>query len=275
MVGLAALVVLPPAALGRTPGPTESLGKAKGLEYVRAKSEGVVSQDGAPADCDAERSATGGGGQISGNPEDAFLNATYPTQLSADGWQAEGTTTGSARTVTTYGVCGPDEVTYVASAGFVIGEGNAYAPNNACPGDAMATGGGVRGEGGNLLIVRTQWSLPPSTPDWTSVVQNAPGTGDSTVTSFAGCSADYDLRYRKSKAEVRANRAGKAIVKCKTGEAVTGGGLDFPTYNSWAYATRPWDSKDRKKVPEDGWLVRHYNGNALPYELTAFAVCKR
>jgi hypothetical protein len=275
--GLAVLAGSVPAQAG-LPGAPVSLGKSHGLKYVRAKFTDVVSQAGPPAPCDPGRYLTGGGGSISGAGMNAGLNATYPSiSLAGQAWQAEGQTSGaSARTVTTYAICGKDEVTYPnPGSGFVVHQGNAYAPTTLCTGPDLPTGGGVRGQGGDMRISRTQPSVPPSSVGWSSVVQNR-AAADTTVTDHVGCSDLYDLHYRDHDGKVKPHKTGKVIARCKGKEAVTGGGFDYLGYDAWGISTRPWDSKDdRGKTPDDGWSASLYNSLDEPVPVTTFAVCAR
>ena len=68
-----------------------SLGKSKGLEYMRAKHLQVVTQTTQPAICDSGTSVVGGGGSMAGPAPESTLNETYPSQPTA--WHAEGNTT--------------------------------------------------------------------------------------------------------------------------------------------------------------------------------------
>lgn len=265
LAALAGALALPPAAHTATPGPTVSLGKSRGLEYLSAKFENVVSQTGAPANCDAGDFATGGGGSISGTGINASLNATYPTSPAGAGWQGEGHTIGaSGRTVTSYAICGADEVAY-QTYDSAIGPNTALvASSPQCALGSVVTGGGVRAQGGDVLVAE---SRPDSVQRrWDDVVFNPPGSGGSTVSPFVGCSDAYELRYRSSATKVKSDEGGQASARCKRHEAVAGGGfgatLDGVTqYDTWALATRPWDStEDGNKTPDDGWLARVYNG---------------
>jgi hypothetical protein len=270
-------LLVPPAAQAATPGPTVSLGKSHGLEYVRAKIKDVVSQAGAPANCDAGDSATGGGGFISGAGINASLSATYPTSLAGAGWQGEGHTLGaSGRTVTSYAICGADEVTYTTH-DTVIGQNGALLTSEGpCNVGSHVTGGGVRAQGGNVVIAR---SLPDSAQSgWDILVFNPLNSSSSTVSPFAGCSDAYELRYRQEAGQVKPATIGKVVARCKGREAVTGGGFKYVgPYEAWDLATRPWDSRaDNGKTPDDGWSASFYNSlEDAPVDVTAFAVCKR
>ena len=278
---LAGCAVIVPAATahGGTAGPTVSLGKAKGFEYMRVTLQNVFSQAGAPAQCAGERFATGGGGAISGPGTEASLNtlqATSPTQ----GWQAEGSTTGvQGRKLTTYAVCGTKPVTESAGTGS-FAPGAEFNSGLTCGGSERASSGGIEdvGGGGDVRIVGL---FPAADPfDWIDSFKNA-GSENTTVRHSVRCVSGYNFRYRSESARVRKGEAGKVVAKCKESEAVAGGGLlstsgtsfDFDT---WALGSKPWDSKqDAKKVPDDGWLARVHNGADHRIDLTAHAVCRR
>jgi hypothetical protein len=78
------LALAAPAAAG-TPGPTQSLGKSKGLEYFKAKYASVVTQTAQPVTC-ASGDVTGGGGALAGSSEP--WDSKDKGKVPDDGWQA-------------------------------------------------------------------------------------------------------------------------------------------------------------------------------------------
>jgi hypothetical protein len=56
---------------------------------------------------------------------------------------------------------------------------------------------------------------------------------------------------------------------------VVGGGVYVQGAATMArlVASRPWDSKDAKKVPDDGWRGGVVNTSQVPLSMTTHAVC--
>ncbi|MEO8091981.1 MAG: hypothetical protein ABI726_04660, partial [bacterium] len=286
MIGATACVVVGllavPAASAGAPGPTVSLGKSHGLEYMKAKFRGVVSQAGPPANCDGDNQVTGGGGSISGDPATARLNATYPLDGASTGWQSEGTaTSGTARKVAAWAICGTKAVDYRSQLGAALGDNTVSFGLIPCvPAAPDPLSGGGRATGPGILIIANQPVLPPSTVGWQTVPYNNSGS-DTVWNSYAVCSGDYEVRYRSSApTKLKAGEAGGAVARCKPNEAVLGGGFvgtndEVVGYRTSMLATKPWDSKnDAKKVPDDGWSARARNIEAaLKVSLVAQATC--
>ena len=270
------------AAAG-TFGETESLGKSKGLEYMRARHLDVSMQAGAPAVCNGEASVVGGGGSINGASRNAMLNASYPPSP-GESWQAEGRTLGMrARTVTSYAVCGANDVTFSANPVNDIPPGGTFNTGDECADGERPIGGGLRGVGGNAvirgLIPRPEFPIP-GLYDWTGRVVNLHETESSDVTFFRACTSAYTLRYRSAAEGVPAAQQGKVTARCKRQEAVAAGGFEWtkggmPQLGVWAVATQPWDSSDdRRATPDDGWRVRSHNDSGQRMKLTTYAICK-
>jgi hypothetical protein len=272
IAGLAvALAVATPASAGE-PGPTESLGTAKGIEYLRAKFEAVVSQAGAPANCDVGDFVTGGGGSINGDPTTATLNSTFPFDTPGPGWQAEGTSSSGARTVTSFAICGPDG-TSLSTAGETFDPGTEFNSGIACPGEVQALSGGIEANGANMHINGTFPNI--GAYDWTNSVETV---GVTQVFHRLSCSDSYTRKYREAAVRVKPGEAGRSIRECKPGEVVIGGGIQSLIginwqHDNWTLASKPWDSKDANKTPEDGWLVKLYNDGASGIDLNAIAAC--
>jgi hypothetical protein len=266
-----------PVANAGTPGPTESLGKSHGLEYLRAKYPNVVTHTAQPANCDGDSQIVGGGGSMAGPAPKSTLNETYPVEPSA--WTAEGNTTAGARTLTAYAICAgfvpeyehsqsPLDTNVVLFAGPSCGAGL----------DPIAGGGGATGSG--IRTIASFPLLPPSTAGWRAAAHNT--TMDDTLwDSYAICSG-LNVKHRESaRVKVRSEDSGRAIAKCKPKESVLSGGWaakqgDVVGFLARSLTTRPWDSKDdRNKVPDDGWLVKAQNLHTGKVELVANATCKR
>ena len=272
------LVTIPTAGIAVAGGVTESLGQSHGLEYVRGKLNAVTAQAGAEAVCDAEDSATGGGGSISGNTGNASLNASSPT-APVPGWQARGSTSGAQpRVVTAYAICGNQPVGETTNTE-TFPAGTSFGDGRVCPGAAVGTSGGLSATGSDVLIN----AMVPNNPPFDFLISYTnPGPGDATVTAYARCTDVLEVRTRTSEVKrIDPGESGKAIASCKASEAVVGGGLEtagdsLASPQPWVTAIKPWDSKaDRRRVPDDGWLARAHHSGTKQVELTAYAVCKR
>ena len=267
-----AATLAPSLALAGTPGPTESLGKAKGIEYMRAKYLQVVTQTAQPVSCDGDAEVTGGGGSMAGPATTSALNETYPVPES--GWQAEGTSTGDAKTLTGYAVCGPVDVDYETSQ--VPLSENAVSHGSAiCP-DPIGGGGGATGPG--MRLIGSSPRLPPSTAGWAPSMWT--DTMDDTLFNMHAVCGPYDVKFREADTKLDAGGAGQALAKCRSDEVVLGGGFvgrkqDVVGFRTLALASKPWDSDDRKKVPDDGWRVRALNAETLSVKLRAIATCRQ
>jgi hypothetical protein len=276
----AGMIAAAPASAG-TPGPTVSLGTVGGFEYLKATFEDVVSQAGAPILCDDGDEPSGGGGTISGSGKTAALNSSYPfSGPPGDGWQAEGSTTGAAgRTVTTYAICGPAAIgPYGTSGGNLspAGEvGDVATVEDVCEGDEASLAG-FRGSGGDVRF-------PLSRPDgvlssWSAIAQNL-GDEAANANLYRTCTLDYDPVRRSEFVRIDSGESGKVTARCKKSEAVINGGF-ASTVNgvgqrdTWVTSTRPYDSGDRKKAPDDGWRAKAQNSSDEKVKLTVHAVCQ-
>jgi hypothetical protein len=273
-----ALALASPADAG-SPGPTVSLGSAGPIEYLKATSANVNSQSGSPAECNGGDAVTGGGGAVSGPGENAGLNATAPIDVGGSGWMAQGRTTGvDPRKVHTYAICSPEAGGWSTGTSPLDATGqtnDTLAATESCgPGETIF--GGISGSGGDVRVISTH----PDADEWHSFVQNR-SLSSANATSWRQCTTAYEPQAREgvAKAKIKGEKSGKATARCKPDEAVLAGGVEIaaggePARHTWTTATRPWDSEDRKKVPDDGWLVKAYNYNSDgKVKLTAFALC--
>ena len=83
-------------------------------------------------------------------------------------------------------------------------------------------------------------------------------------------------RYEREDAGLRVNRVKSIRAHCPDGTSVVGGGAYLTGSNSEIFisATRPWDSRDKGKKPDDGWFVRAANVAGSRKVMTAHAMCR-
>jgi hypothetical protein len=267
-----------PAGAG-TPGASVSLGTTKGLEYMKGKYAGVVTQTGQPVSCDEGGEATGGGGSITGPPDRVFLNESFPTLPGPSGWTVEGTSTGAAQDMTGYAICAGID-TSVGTADEDVAAGSSATQNAFCPSsEELVTGGGIEASSGGIRIETT---YPPEliTDRWFGLARNTDG-GTISVNYHAVCTDANVVKYRNSDLiNVKPGKDAKASASCKPKEAVLGGGFagfseGLPATGGWTSSSRPRDSKqDANKVPDDGWLAKYHNDAVVTHRLLVVAACK-
>lgn len=274
-----ALATAAPAYAGSPSPPSVSLGTAGVFEYMKSSLEGVTTQSGPPADCPAGQEVVGGGGTISGSGLQASLNATAPTNFGGEGWLAEGTSTGTGRKVTTFAICTAGDFGWntgtspMQPAGDPGGLDSLYMSDGcSSPERAIA---GVAGDGGNVRLVATR---PVGASNWEVQFRNFGATGaDGTLTYR--CTSDFDTANRNEAARVRSGESKTVKAKCRSGEAVINGGFASTlspvafAEATWATSTRPFDSGDDGKVPEDGWQVKLQNDGEEASRLNVHALC--
>jgi hypothetical protein len=266
------------AAAG-TPGPTVPLGSSKGLEYMKATYANVVTQTNQPVNCDGDAEATGGGGSITGAPGASVLNESFPTLPGPSGWTVEGSNPGAAQDMRGFAICAGVD-TAVSTADQDVDPGSHATQNAVCPvGEDFVTGGGIEAAAAGIVIGA---SYPPEliTDRWFGLARNTSGSAIS-VNYHAVCTDAYVINYRNSDVvNVKPGESAKAAATCKRRHAVLGGGFvgfgdGLPASGGSANVSRPFDSKkDRKKVPDDGWLARYHNDSVVTHRLLVVAVCK-
>ncbi len=278
---MAALAVAAAPASAGTQGPTVSLGKSGGLEYLKAKYEQVVTQAGPHADCTGDDVAAGGGGAVSGRPSSAHLNSTWVTNASGDGWTTEATShLDGPRTVSSYAICGKDPVFWESNGPSQVPGGTKLGLGADCPNAAQdVTAGGSSAEGGDIeLLANLSFG---QAFDWDTIHRND-GLTDALVEQWVGCSSDLKTSVEEDAVKVSPGKAGKLKVLCERKRVVTGGGFNFAKQFGFEpdgvhlNASQPIDDKsDKNKVPDDGWLVKAYNGAETKETLRAQAICAK
>jgi hypothetical protein len=272
LAALVALIVSAPALAG-TATPTTSLGKAGGLDYRTASTAEVDTPTTTPAACEPGEQVLGGGGSIGPRAEKSRLTSSYfaSQNTSGDRWHAEGGSLGgSGKVLRAYAICDLVSNLYVQDS-YTLPPGPPSVFEDAqCPA-GMPTGGGVKTPGIDVLMRRL---LPLTADRWLFLGENT-GDADASITVYAVCNETLDLRYRVGDTVlIRPGQSGKATAQCRRGEAVTGGGFD--SAGMWPASSRPWDSGDRRTVPDDGWLTQMHNpGGDGRKSLTPWAICKR
>ena len=286
-VGLAALI-----ALGATAPSGAKVRKAGPFRYV-SETTNIASGGGLAWDatCPDGSRLTGGGGSIAGPPSDVTMTSSFPLDGADAGseiddvWRAETfNDTASSKQAWVDAVClrtgtGGSQLDY-ASDGNAIGAGNISTFAGAtCSGRVVGGGANLPGNPANEALNST-FPLPPGgdgtpTNQWSARVRSS--NGPTTLFGFAIClpQGAMKFRYRTTERIIFGGQNRRAVAKCpaKGSWRVAGGGMRgvFLTLS----LTRPWDSGDKGKAPDDGWVVKAGLPSPFsdPVVVQAWAVC--
>ena len=283
-VAALALAVFAPAADAAKP---KVLGKAGGLTYVK-DTEKVAGSSGssqvAEARCPEGMVSISGGSSISGPPADSFLSGF--SKVSDRQWFIEGWHLAfEEEKLVSYGICTKKGGKLVdASAPKTAPAGPAAVNATAdCP-DGYATGGGAR-----LVGSATEWSVNSSFPvddatdgdqvpddGWRTYALHLAPADETTMIADVFCFTAGETPEYVSK-EVESSIPTQTVkAKCKGDDVVMGGGafVTGDVEDAHLVKTVPYDSKDKGKLPEDGWSVTFSNDDLLTEQtFRATAIC--
>jgi hypothetical protein len=280
VISVAVLLAGASLAHAGSQGPTKSLGKAKGLEYRTATFPSVASQAGATVACKDDTFALGGGGLIDGADGLSALTSSAAVDVnpddSANSWQALGTST-AGRDEQTYAICSKAALPFAPGFTSFPGSPGIQTREASCPSGRLISGGIFNDDGNPVRILEstpidTSSDLDSAPDDGWRLVGENNGGSTSTPIIFMMCSESAELTYVSKNKNVPQGALGKSIAKCPNRYAVTGGGFEAQAVGP-ASGLSPWDSKDRKKVPEDGWQARVYNASIDTVAVTSTAIC--
>jgi hypothetical protein len=272
--------------------------KSGPLRYVtNTSSVGATDDGGTITACPGGSRLAGGGGSLAGPTDEVRLGGIFPLDffdpgfVPDDAYAAEGYNNSAApRAMRSVAVClrnasGGADLDYVTGDGPPINMGSSVGTG------ASATCASGRVIGGGLQIpgpATTQFeeqlnSTRPSDNDldgdfdgWRGSLNVNMSTVARTPRAVAVCQppGDYRLRYRFTSKIVFPDTAPTLKTKCPAGKGwrVTGGGIQG--FFSRIRASVPFDDKDRKKVPDDGWRGSiTTSSGADPAALLVHAIC--
>jgi hypothetical protein len=269
------------------PADAEELGAADGVRYKRSTVT-VPASNGQPthvrgaATCAKGWTAVGGGHTIGGG---AGRGIAVGMKVSKRGWSAEAWQADkAASTLTTYAVCVRTGVSEEDQTENELPAGPlSVDQEGACPGGHVVSGG-VTYFGGNANDFSLNSGYPvddssdqDTVPDdgWHGRVHYT-GDGGDGVSVYLVCLGGKLPAYRKTAVTVAAGTTARSKAFCPHGRPVLGGGVRVsgPGGASHVINSRPIDSKDSGKVPDDGWLGAVTNTSDQDLKLTAHAVCR-
>jgi hypothetical protein len=274
-VALAAVLVVPSAEASST----KKTWTAGPVTYVRVQgSAGAGALTSLVAKCPHHEWAVGGGVYATGPFGDAItVNSSTPA-TNHHGWvgwiQDEGS---NAETMWTYVECiaATHAPKYITSQ-VTVPHGSHGDINAVCPPHTSVIGGGgvISGDFNAHSDLHAEVLQPPDT--WLEFANNR-GTIDQTLTTTAICTKGHKRYVEANDPEpVAQGTQTSFVVECgKHAVAVSGGTSDNSFDIGFAVnSSRPWDSPDKKGVPEDGWETWLRNGGSSgDIEATPNVVC--
>jgi len=273
--------------------------KSGPLRYVTSAVNTPATDDGASiAVCPGGSHLAGGGGAIAGPTGEVRLGGIFPFDFfdagfePDDAYAAEGYNNSAApRAMRSVAVC-LRNASGGADLDYATGDGPLLAMGSSAGTGASATCSSGRVIGGGLQIpgpATTQFeeqlnSTRPLDNDsdgvyddgWRGSLNVNMSTVARTPRAIAVCQAagDYRVRYRSTPKIVFPDTAPTLKTKCPAGKGwrVTGGGIQG--FFSRIRESVPFDDKDRKKVPDDGWRgsITTSSGSD-PAALLVHAIC--
>jgi hypothetical protein len=263
------------AATAQAQGGLGTLGKSGGFTYVTGSLDvPPQGEDAATLPCPGNLRPISGGAELTGGPEAQYLSAQ--TTLLGDGWQTRAWDgTGNSSLATIFAICRKDvnDALSISSndRGVQAGPGTESLKVKCDSGDIIGGGGYFAGDNFD------SWYLNSSYPDgkgWVWTGYHVDGTSESELTAEAHCESggSSDVRTKSVSTD---KELVKAKVFCKTGVA-TGGGASASkdASNAHLVKTIPIDSKDKGKVPDDGWSIVYENDGIVKQKFTAYVVCR-
>jgi len=95
----------------------------------------------------------------------------------------------------------------------------------------------------------------------------------------AALGSSHGLKYIHAKKKVAPQDLGMVSATCPKGTAVTGGGAwMIPTLSAdgWLELSAPFDSHDKGKAPDDGWVAFGWNNETGNQgEIDVWAICQK
>lgn len=288
MGGLAGPTLAAEPATESSAGAT-GLGSADGVRYKKATTQipgdpmSYATDGHVRARCDAGWKAVSGGQSIGvkDNHTIADSGVEEPRNFYVSAWQADD----APATLTGYAVCLRTSGLTTEAVGEFNVPGNSQVTDTAWCAEGHAVGGGltVIGEESDFAL---NASSPVDSPDdadtrpddgWRAYTHyaGAGGSGEGAVFSVA-CLAGPSPAYRTRTVTVPDGEAAYGSARCPKGKTVIGGGIyiDGEAIASHVVASRPWDSADAGKVPDDGWRAGVVSNSHDDLTMTVHAICR-
>lgn len=275
---VAALALFAFAGTAQAQSSLKNLGKSHGITYMQDTFQvPPADEDHLAVPCPGDQVFFTGGAELLGGPEATYL-AGSSGQL-GDGWDTLawdgfGLDPSSARAFSLCGKFKPDEF-LGASGDHGVPAGPATEKETAKCDDGTILGGGGFFAGTSVDNWYLTSSYPKGDDGWAWEGYHLDGTGTSEIIAEANCEVGGKKPdIRKESVKTKKEHV-KAKVFCKQGVVTGGGGsASEDAFNSHLVVTRPVDSKDKGKVPDDGWAIEFENDGLIKQTFTAYAVCR-
>ena len=267
---------------------TVGLGSADGVRYKKAVAT-IPGTPGAYATerdielrCDKGWSALSGGQEIRAKASHAISTSFSfeDKDFFVSAWQADEV----AARLSAYVVCLDTNGLTSTSAGDFDVPGDSQVTLAAWCEDGHTVGGGLNsyGEHNDFAL---NGSYPVDSPEDADSIPDdgwrgythyyGSGDGSEGAIVSASCLAGKAPTYRSKTVMVPGEERVYGVARCPKGERTLGGGIYVTgaTRHARVVASRPWDSSDSGKVPEDGWRAGVISDAQQELEMTVHAIC--
>jgi hypothetical protein len=290
LAGIGLAVALPAANAGVGQSlPSDSLGKANGLNYRSVSYSPFDDDIDLFAKCNEGDAVAGGGVNV--NSTDAHVAYGFPGDDSNDpDEKPDDWWSGAARSLgptdlrlTTYATCKthrPGQLKYVLETTGSVPVGGTYASEVMCPaGTGVVSGGTDMYRGRQSISAPLDGNDQDRVPDdgWRVKVLNEESISPQ-PSVHAICISSGVLAYSKETGTVRAQKAKQVRKDCPPSTAVIGGGwkVNGAPLTHWVSSSRFADTRaDADKVPENRWTIKATNDAAQGTRATVYAICLR
>jgi hypothetical protein len=264
---------------------TDVLGKVGGLKYVRTSKPVAAASMSPTAARDRARCGaspwrtTGGGVALEGTARSSYLSLSedYTNSWYGIGWHLAQ----AARKLSVFGVCSKSTaITHDTH----VNSFPATPPESTASGVNLCAQGHVLGGGTLATIGPAKGFINTTNPyDSASDADDVPDDGWQAymaVLNGSGSILVYNIcrkaapAYHSVQGSVTDKHSLTVSAKCTSGHVAGGGVYETGNaQNGHVVATRPIDTGDADKIPDDGWSAKVYNETGITQTVTVTAIC--
>lgn len=224
--------------------------------------------------CGTDTDIVGGGLEVSGPPGSMRVNGLVPDGVN-DAWFGFVDVFGSRdRAYKSFGICSRGDFDHVVQPYFPVAAGEIGPGVAICEAGAEVVGGGAAppvGYGESRVIE----SSAESATKWAFSWRNT-DDGPHAFSVQATCKQGWDLRRVRATKTVKPQDVGAVTASCRRSEHVVGGGARILGDDAgYLVASRPVDSGDKRRAPDDRWRAVLDSASGTSARIEALAICRR